>query len=258
MIPVIFEYQYKGSDLPKLAESAHIGRKICCGPYKGLRQDTSAIEVATVVQEQFNAYEKMRNRGELREGIALMDSELRRRGLYTEGIKGAISSGWNRRVRAEKHYSEASLEPSQRSTRSALSTTSSLHLYSSFFQHDKEMTTTDLTFIVGDKAEVPHTKTKPDHVDLKNRPATFVTRAKRLGVPITSHSDLIDSRNQPLFHFEDRKEVPAGFEMINEDFFARKDNKFMVFNGAGVKSWRGTEPVTKTTGVDEMLRGTLG
>jgi hypothetical protein len=223
-----------------------------------LRQNTSAIEVATVVQEQFNAYEKMKNRGELREGIALMDSELRRRGLYTEGVKGAISSGWNRRIRAEKHYSESSLEPSQRSTRSELTSTSSLQLYSSFFPHDKEMTTTDLTFVVGDKADVPHTKTKPGHIDLKDRPSAFVTRAKRLGVPITSHSDLIDSRNQPLFHFEQSKEVPAGFEMINEDFFARKDNKFMVFNGTGVNSWRGTEPVTKISGVDEMLSGTLG
>lgn len=242
----------------KLAESAHIGRKICCGPYKGLRQDTSAIEVATVVQEQFNAYEKMRNRGELREGIALMDSELKRRGLYTEGVKGAISSGWNRRVRAEKHYSESFLEPSQRSTRSALSTTNSLQLYSSFYPHEKEMTTTDLAFIVGDQAELPQTKTKPGHVDLGNRPSTFVMRAKRFGVPITSHSELIDSRNQPLFQFDQRKEVPAGFEMINEDFFARKDNKFMVFNGAGVDSWRGTEPVTKISGVDKMLSGTLG
>lgn len=199
----------------------------------------------------------MRNRGELREGITLMDSELRRRGLYTEGVKGAISSGWNRRVRAEKHYSESSLELSQRSTRSELSTTNSLQLYSSFFPHDKEMTTTDLTFIVGDKADVPHTKTKPNHIDLKDRPSAFVTRAKRLGIPIDSRNDLIDSRNQPLFHFEQKKEVPAGFEMINEDFFARKDNKFMVFNGAGVDSWHGTEPVTKISGVDKMLSGTL-
>jgi len=41
--------------------------------------------------------------------------------------------------------------------------------------------------------------------------------------------------------------VLEGFEQINEVFFARRDNKFMVFNMAGMLSWRGTEPVTKAT-----------
>jgi hypothetical protein len=199
----------------------------------------------------------MRNRGELREGIVLMDAELRRRGLYTEGVKGAISSGWNRRVRAEKNYSEAIAEPDHRSTRSSLTTTSSLQMYASFFPHENGLSTQDLSFIAGDRAEVPQTRIKPGYVDLDDRPLSFVTRAKRLGIPITSHADLIKSKSQPLFQFQQRKGVPSGFEMINEDFFARKDNKFMVFNGAGVDSWKGTEPVTKTTGIDKMLRGTL-
>jgi hypothetical protein len=199
----------------------------------------------------------MRNRGELREGIGLMDSELKRRCLYTEGVKGAISSGWNRRVRAEKNYSEAIAEPDHRSTRSGLTTTSSLQMYASFFPHENEISTQDLSFIAADRAEVPQTKTRPGYVDLHNRPTSFVTRAKRLGIPITSHADLMKSKCQPLFHFQQRKGVPPGFEMINEDFFARKENKFMVFNGAGVDSWKGTEPITKTSGIDKMLSGTL-
>ncbi len=247
-----------GAHPTKLAESAHIGRKISCGPYKGLRQDTSAVEVATVVQEQFNAYENMRRRGELREGIVLMDSELRRRGFYTEGVKGAIGNGWSRRLRAEKHYIESALELSQRSMRSDLSTMTSLELYASFFPHEREINTTDLKFIVGEKANIPNTKIKPGYVDLEHRPSAFVTRAKRVGIPITAHTDLVGSRSQPLFQVERRKQVPAGFEMINEDFFARRDNKFMVFNGAAVDSWHGTEPVTKISGIDKMLRGTLG
>ena len=213
--------------------------------------------MATVVQEQFNAYENMRNRGELREGIVLMDHELRRRGFYTEGVKGAISNGWSRRLRAEKHYSESILELSQRSTRSELTTTTSLQLYASFFPHEKEITTTDLSFLLGDKVDAPQTKIKPGYVDLKNRPSTFVARARRLGIPITSHADLLGSRSKPLFQVERKKEVPAGFEMINEDYFARKDNKFMVLNGAAVDSWHGTEPVTKIFGIDKMLSGTL-
>lgn len=211
-----------------------------------------------MVQEQFNAYEKMRNRGELREGITLMDSELRRRGLYTEGVKGAISSGWNRRVRAEKHYSEAIAEPEHQSTRSGLTTTSSLQMYASFFPHENVVGIQDLSFLAGKKAEVPHTKSRPGYVDLDRRPTSFVTRAKRLGIPITAHADLVKSKSQPLFQFQQIKTVPPGFEMINEDFFARKDNKFMVFNGAGVASWKGTAPVTKISGIDKMLSGTLG
>ena len=45
---------------------------------------------------------------------------------------------------------------------------------------------------------------------------------------------------------------------INEGLFASKKNKFMVFNGAGVDSWRlERTPVTKTKGVENMLLGTL-
>eukprot|EP00594_Rhizosolenia_setigera_P015855 CAMPEP_0178972640 /NCGR_PEP_ID=MMETSP0789-20121207/21161_1 /TAXON_ID=3005 /ORGANISM="Rhizosolenia setigera, Strain CCMP 1694" /LENGTH=88 /DNA_ID=CAMNT_0020660181 /DNA_START=76 /DNA_END=342 /DNA_ORIENTATION=+ len=37
-----------------------------------------------------------------------------------------------------------------------------------------------------------------------------------------------------------------GFEQINEDLYARKENKFMVFNGVGVDTWySGTQPITK-------------
>jgi hypothetical protein len=212
-----------------------------------------------VVQEQFNAYENMRNRGELKEGISLMDAELRRRGFYTGGVKGAVAAGWDRHTTAERHYSESFLESSPTYKRSDLTTASSLKLYASFFPPDKAMETTDLSFILGEKPLGIGTRTKPGHIDVAHRPSSFVTRAARLGVPITSHSDLIKSRNQPLFQFERRKEVPAGFEMINEDMFARKDNKFMVLNGTGVDSWRGTgSPVTKISGIEKMLLGSLG
>jgi hypothetical protein len=212
--------------------------------------------VATVVHEQFNAYENMRSRGELREGIPLMDAELRRRGFYTDGVKEAVTIGWDRHTTAEKHYSESFLESSPNYKRSDLTTSSSLKLYSSFFSPDKAMTTTDLTFLLGEKPIDIEARTKPGHVPVANRTSNFVTRAARLGIPITSHSELMKS--QPLFQFERRKAVPAGFEMINEDMFARKDNKFMVLNGAGVDSWHGTAPITKISGIESMLLGTLG
>lgn len=211
-----------------------------------------------MVHEQLNAYENMRSRGELQEGIPLMDSELRRRGFYTDGVKGAVTAGWDRHTTAEKHYSEAFLESSSSYSRSDLTTASSLKLYSSFFSPDETMTTTDLTFLLGEKPTGVGTRAKPGHVHLAQRSSSFVNRAGRLGVSITSHSDLMKSRSQPLFQSERRKAVPAGFEMINEDMFASKDNKFMVFNGAGVDSWRGTTPITKISGIENMLIGTLG
>lgn len=51
------------------------------------------------------------------------------------------------------------------------------------------------------------------------------------------------------------RSIPAGFEQINEDLFARKDNKFMVFNGPGVDSFS-TNAVTKTQ-VPNFFQGKL-
>ena len=38
--------------------------------------------------------------------------------------------------------------------------------------------------------------------------------------------------------------VKDGFEQINDDLFARRANKFMVFNGVGMQEWT-TKPLTK-------------
>lgn len=187
-----------------------------------------------------------------------MDAELKRRGLYTDGVKQALTSRWDGYTNAKKHYSESFRERRHNYRRSDLTTASSLKLYTSFFPPDKAMSTTDLTFLLDEKPVDIGTKQKPGYAPISNRKSNLVMRAAGLGIPITSHSELIKSRSEPLFQFEGRKSVPAGFEMINEDMFARKENKFMVFNGAAVDSWLGTAPVTKTSGVESMLLGTLG
>lgn len=242
--------------LSQLAESAHVGRTIKYGPYKGLDRDFSAIEVSTVVFEQVNAYENIHSRGELQEGIPLMDAELQRRGFFTDGVKGTIAYDWDRHVLAEKQYNEMFLESNYDYRRSDLTTTNSLELYTSFFSPDQAMTTPDLTILLGETPRDNDKKVKPGHVDLTERSSDFVTRASRLNIPITSHTELARARSQPLFQFDRKQSVPAGFEMINEDMFARKDNKFMVFNGAGVDSWRDSK-VTKSSGIEKMLSGTL-
>lgn len=216
-------------------------------------QDESAIEVATVIHEQFNALENMRSRGELREGIPLMDMELKRRGLHTAGVKGAVSAGWNRHMTAEKQYSELFNEIGSDCRRSDLTTPRSLKLYASFFSPDLESTTPDLSFMLGGGSR----DSKHSRFDPVPRTSNFINKAAKLGIPIASHADGLKSKSPPLFQFERRKPIPEGFEMINEDMFARKDNKFMVFNGAGVDSWSGTTPVTKTAGIETMLLGTF-
>ena len=83
---------------------------------------------------------------------------------------------------------------------------------------------------------------------------SFIMKAASRGINIKKKSsrsrDKEDSVN--IIEFHAQRPIPAGFEQINEDLFARKDNKFMVFNGAGVDSWKSPpQPVTKThRGVD--------
>jgi hypothetical protein len=241
-------------EIQELAESAHIGQEIKSGPYKGLNRNFSAIEFSTVVFEQLYAYENIRRRGRLKEGIIVMDAELMRRGFYTDGVRETIADGWDQHVTAEKQYHETCLPGSSKYRRSDLTTTNSLKLYTSFFSPDQAMAIPDLSVLLG---ETPSSdlRRKPGHVDVKDRGNDFVAQAAKIGIAITSHEDL--SKSQPLFSFGRKHVVPPGFEMINEDMFSRKDNKFMVFNGPGVDSWSGNSPMTKISGIERMLAGTL-
>lgn len=237
--------------IKQLAESGYVGRQVMSGPYKGLERDLSAIEVSTVVFEQLNAYEKLRNRGELLAGtdIPVMDCELKRRGFFTEGVKNTIDDKWDRHLSAEKQYNETCLGSSTQLRRSDLTTTNSLKLYTSFFAPDQPMSTTDLTLLGEDN--IGGETIKPEKT-LSGGNSDFVTRASKKGISILSHKQVARTRFQPLFHYG-RQVVPPGFEMINEDMFSRMDNKFMVFNGPAITNWTGTRPATKTVGIENMF-----
>jgi hypothetical protein len=242
-------------EIQELAESGHVGQEIKSGPYKGLHRNFSAIEFSTVVFEQLNAYENIRRRGKLKEGVPVMNAELMRRGFYTEGVRETIGDGWDQHVAAEKQYQETCLPGSSKYRRSDLTTPNSLKLYSSFFSPDESMAVPDLNVLLGE-TPTSDVKNKPGHVDLKYRGTDFVAKAAKKGISITAHKKLEKSR--PLFTFGRKHIVPEGFEMINDDMFSRKDNKFMVFNGPGVASWSGNSPLTKISGIEKMLAGTLG
>lgn len=83
--------------------------------------------------------------------------------------------------------------------------------------------------------------------------ANFILMAASRGINIRRKGRDKDE-NMNVVEFHTQRPIPAGFEQINEDLFARKDNKFMVFNGAGVDSWQSPpEPVTKTQKCIDIL-----
>ncbi|KAL3921165.1 MAG: hypothetical protein SGILL_002891 [Bacillariaceae sp.] len=241
-------------EIHDLANSAHVGQEIKSGPYTGLDRNFSAKEFSTVVFEQLNAYESIRRRGELPDGVAVMDAELMRRGFYTDGVKESISNGWDDCIAAEKQYRETCYDGTSKYRRSDLTTANSLKLYTSFFSPDQHMATPDLSVLLGETPD-SDVKEKPGHVDLKYRGTGFVAKAAKKGVSITSHKDL--TQCQPLFDFGRLHSIPAGFEMINDDMYSRIDNKFICFNWSGVDSWTGSSPITKNTGIEKMLASTL-
>jgi hypothetical protein len=241
--------------ISRLARSAHLGQVIGTGPYRGLFQEESAIEVSTTVHEILNALESMRNRGNVAENdTSLLDAELRRRGLFTSGIKDTISAAWDSRLQSELSYSEIFEESGNESRRSDLTTEDNIKLYSSFYAPDRSLSEIERSSVFGMRSQERARRQSRYQSKVVSNDSVFVSKASGLGFEVSPHHA---DKSLPLFPFEKHQQVPAGFEMINEDMFARKDNKFMVFNRAGVHSWTGTEPKTKVTGIGSMLLGTL-
>ena len=79
--------------------------------------------------------------------------------------------------------------------------------------------------------------------------ASFILKAASKGVNVKKKSSSKGGNDKDINMIESlhTQRPISGFEQINEDLFARKDNKFMVFNSAGVDSWSSPpQPVTKT------------
>ena len=244
----------------KLAESANIGETLRSGPYRGLHQSESAVEITTVIEEQLNALASNKRNEEV-SGMSLVDVELRRRGYHTAGVREAVARGWERTRIAEAQYAEVVGNGDSTCRRSDLSTPSSLELYSSFFCDSVRLSPLDLIYIRGQKIKDTIEPTAKKVAPYKS---DFVKKAAELGITIQSYDDIMHLKSPSLFAFARVGEVPAGFEQINDDLYARKDNKFMVFNGAGVDNWHGTEHVTKIAtlsgdpkSLDEFSRSAL-
>jgi hypothetical protein len=243
----------------KLAESAYIGSTIRSGPYKGLSEHSSAVEATTVLHEQLNALESMRAVGHLEKGYPMVTEELRRRGYSTAGMKEAVANGWAKQEAAEQQYMELLDTSNIGCRRSDLTTEESMRLYTSYFDDATSLSTLDVTFIVGSNPPGSKSKAKEGLVNDREKNFTtqpmkteFVVKAAKMGYSIPSQSEIAKAKSPPLFTWNEPRKTPNGFEQINEDLFARKDNKFMVFNGAGVNSWQGTEPKTKVASLPSI------
>lgn len=183
----------------------------------------------------------------------MVERELVRRGFDTAGMKEAVSAGWKQFTMAEKLYLEVVEANVDRCQRSELTCADSLKLYISEIDEDTNLTTADRIFLQAYVRESSHDKRLPRPTSQSIEPSLFVQKAARLGISITPHARRVAAVPQPLYQAGQRQDVPSGFEKINEDMFSRKDNKFMVFNGAGVDSWTGTKPITKISHTDDIF-----
>jgi hypothetical protein len=89
-------------------------------------------------------------------------------------------------------------------------------------------------------------------------PVPFVKKASRLGIYVEECQGKGKVSNPPLYQSDLRDKNPSGFEQINDDMYARTDNKFMVFNGAGVDSWDDCcKAITDISDAEKILRSTF-
>jgi hypothetical protein len=210
------------------------------GEFRGLHKDASAVEVATALHEQFNCLDSLT-------GLPIADQEISRKGFETTGIKESVLLGWNMLSNAKEQYAEI-LEPEVTGClRSGLSTAKSLQLYVSKFDKDNLLTTSDRIFMkaYNHQSSKIYRPLHPGNNAIQST-SSFVDKASGLGFVVTPHAQSVARILPPLYHTNKEQCVSAEFEQINEDMFSRKENKFMVFNGAGVDSWSGTLSITKT------------
>lgn len=206
----------------------------------------------------------MKQRGELHPSspnlaFDTVEDALKRSNAKAPGVKNQIANGWDGFNRSEEAYREILAKTPLGWKRSDLTTETSLKLYCSFFDESTMLSQSQMTYVLGE--ELPGRK--KDKATVSYPPQRKKTRGnafsetKREGYR-NSQSNCekacrdvdIGSLFAPVSEYHNR--ICPGFEQINEDLYARKDNKFMVFNGAAVDSWedKGREPLTKLVGIE--------
>jgi hypothetical protein len=252
----------------QLAETAHICTEIESGPYRGLNHNESAVRVATMIHGHYNFLEEKIEEEELTydEAPPGLLEKLKQTNLYSVGVTETFCNGWSQLANAEKAYTEIVDMSSVGYKRSDLTTESSMKLYSSYFDESTSLNQLDQVYATGQK--LPHDPSKP--LRRSTRPcgevsgpgkdikrfdeSAFILKAASRGINIRKTAVQNPDDKIDVLKFQSQLQVPPGFEQINEDLYARKDNKFMVFNGAGVMSWQNPpEALTKTKMIDPLI-----
>jgi len=209
----------------------------------------------------------MKNRGELRgAGLPGVDEFLNRRGYNEVGVIDAVFNGWNRFSRSEQCYAEVTNQSPSAMRRSDLTDDKSMKMYYSCFPEATVLSQLDVAYIRGqtkDEASVSISKRNPmpllddDNDDLVVRiDSAFKAKATMHGFALRSYDMKLDTSSPSLFSEMKQSHIPEGFEQINEDLYARKDNRFLVFNSPCLGVWP-PNPVTKINcGItDDILIG---
>ena len=254
--------------IEQLSESAHIGNEIRTGPYRGLSQHESAMDVTTVIYEQFDTLGNVQKRGG--DGLPSVTHDLKRRQMDTPGVMDAVFHGWDRFSAEEKAYAEIMDTSSMSQRRSDFTDSLSLSTYCTFFEHTTPLTDLEKSYLNGtnltSKQHTPSTgksKIRADYDDWTKkgpRSGAFAKKAAAMGIPTPFSSSKSSSNHPPknshsLYGTNYNRIIPPGFEQINDDMYARKDNRFMVFNSAGLEAWNGRvpDPKTKVNGIEEDI-----
>jgi len=258
----------------RLSKSAHISRVLESGPYMGLRQDESAVQVTNALFEKYDLFLQRLQLGEnpssspSRTGAASvgglfdgLDSNhsLQKLGYDTAGVKETIAAGCERFTASQKAYSEMLESSSLAFRRSDLTTESSLRLYCSMFDDQQlSLSQADITYVLGEKTRISRNSSVSVEAVLPTVDALNLDHQSSSGEGsiVNQISSWLDDGNShhkyivsqfPSF-LSAQSHIKPGFEQINDDLYARNDNKFLVLNGAAVESWTGSQPLTKLNG----------
>jgi hypothetical protein len=205
--------------------------------------------VSAAVHEQLNTLDRMKSRGELsgERGLPGVDDFLKRRGMDNPGVMDAIFISWSRFSKSEQIYREISTQSLAGNQRSDFSDEKSLKLYCSHFPSSSQLSAFDMALI---SSSAPAYNNHDSSVAVYNtagvekRASAFTIKAKQMGYNLLSFNSPTGESTSSLFMDSSKYKIPQGFEQINDDLFARIENKFLVFNAAGLCEWPPV-PVTK-------------
>lgn len=193
-----------------------------------------------VINEQFNVLHTLKAKGLIGsinsdETIPFINEELKRREMDTPGVMYAVYNGWNGFETAEKCYNEIISTDTLRYGRSDFTDEHSMKLYTSFFSKDTLLTNHDVHHMNGTSSSTFKNESiqSNDNTVQSEEESTFMRKARKLN--IYKH-DFQKSPPPSLFIPNQDVEIPIGFEQINDGLYARKDNRFMVFNYVGIES----------------------